>query len=53
MAAKAKVKKLVLTHYPPFEVKVPETLAIIKEFYSGEVVFGQDAGDYRLIGKDV
>jgi ribonuclease BN (tRNA processing enzyme) len=42
MAQKANVGKLVLTHYPPFNVDVEATEARIHEFYDGEVVFGQD-----------
>ncbi|NDY74165.1 MBL fold metallo-hydrolase [Desulfobacter hydrogenophilus] len=42
MAAKANVKKIVLTHYPPFEVDIETTLKQYKRFYNGEVIFGQD-----------
>jgi L-ascorbate metabolism protein UlaG (beta-lactamase superfamily) len=42
MAARANVKKLVLTHYPPFEVKIQETRDRIHGYYKGEVIFGQD-----------
>jgi len=42
MAAKANVKKVVLTHYPPFEVNIEATLKQYKRFYNGEVIFGQD-----------
>jgi ribonuclease BN (tRNA processing enzyme) len=42
LAAKANVKKLVLTHYPPFAVDIEKTLKVIQMFYKGEVVFGQD-----------
>jgi ribonuclease BN (tRNA processing enzyme) len=42
MAAKANVKKIVLTHYPPFGVSIEATLKQYKRFYNGEVIFGQD-----------
>jgi ribonuclease BN (tRNA processing enzyme) len=42
MAERAKAKKLVFTHYPPFAVNVEGTLAVAKKFYSGEIIFGQD-----------
>lgn len=42
LAARANVKKLVLTHYPPFAVEVAATEARIREFFDGEIIFGQD-----------
>jgi len=42
MAAKAHVKKLVLTHYPPFKVDEAATLEKYKLYYDGEVIFGRD-----------
>ncbi len=41
-AAKANVKKLVLTHYPLFTMDLEATLEQLKMYHKGEVIFGQD-----------
>ncbi len=42
MASKARVKKLVLTHYPPEKVNEQATRDRYKLFYDGELIFGRD-----------
>ena len=47
MAAGAKVKKLVLTHFGPGTVDEEETLKQIRKLYDGEVVFAEDMQSHR------
>lgn len=49
VARDAGVRTLVLSHFVPGDVAVDETsaLAVIREFYSGEVVFGRDLLEIR------
>lgn len=47
MAAKANVKKLVLTHFGPGTVDEEATRKTISETYSGEVVFAEDMQAHR------
>lgn len=42
MAKKAGVKKLVLTHFPPWDVDEKATLAAFKKLFGDEVIFGRD-----------
>lgn len=47
MAAKAGVKRLVLTHIAPGEVDEPATIAAARPIYQGEVVVGRDLLETR------
>jgi ribonuclease BN (tRNA processing enzyme) len=42
MAAKANVKKMVLTHFTPGEIDVEASLREMSKIYSGEILFGED-----------
>ncbi|MCP5110275.1 MAG: MBL fold metallo-hydrolase [bacterium] len=47
MAAGARVKKLVLTHFRPGTVDEEETRRRLSEIYAGEILFGEDMKAYR------